>query len=86
MDVRNENNFVSVGTTTCTSAVKRHDEVLDLDSDDDSPDSSVSTNEAQTSDRGLWANKLEFFLAITGYTVGLGSVWRFPMVCRYYII
>ncbi|XP_060580444.1 sodium- and chloride-dependent betaine transporter-like [Ruditapes philippinarum] len=81
MDVRNENNFDSVGTTTCTSAVKRHDEVLDLDSDDDSPDSSVSTNEAQTRDRGLWANKLEFFLAITGYTVGLGSVWRFPMVC-----
>ncbi|WAR17586.1 SC6A9-like protein [Mya arenaria] len=32
-------------------------------------------------ERGLWANKLEFFLAICGYTVGIGSVWRFPIIC-----
>ncbi|KAL4232818.1 hypothetical protein ACF0H5_007504 [Mactra antiquata] len=32
-------------------------------------------------ERGVWANKLEFFLAIMGYTVGIGSVWRFPIIC-----
>lgn len=34
-------------------------------------------------ERGTWGNKLEFFLAIMGYTVGVGSVWRFPIICRY---
>ena len=33
-------------------------------------------------ERGVWANKLEFFLAIMGYTIGIGSVWRFPIICR----
>ncbi|XP_052762303.1 sodium- and chloride-dependent betaine transporter-like [Mya arenaria] len=32
-------------------------------------------------ERGLWANKLEFFLAICGYSIGIGSVWRFPITC-----
>ena len=32
--------------------------------------------------RGRWGNRLEFFLAIMGYTVGVGSVWRFPIICR----
>lgn len=36
----------------------------------------------QERDRGVWANKLEFFLAIVGYTVGISSVWRFPIICR----
>ncbi|KAL4233247.1 Sodium-dependent serotonin transporter [Mactra antiquata] len=31
--------------------------------------------------RGVWTNKREFFLAIVGYTVGVGSVWRFPIIC-----
>ena len=33
-------------------------------------------------ERGVWANKLEFFLAIMGYTIGMGSIWRFPIICR----
>ncbi|XP_060576112.1 sodium- and chloride-dependent betaine transporter-like [Ruditapes philippinarum] len=32
-------------------------------------------------DRGVWSNKMEFFLAIMGYTIGIGSVWRFPIIC-----
>lgn len=28
-----------------------------------------------------WSNKLQFVLACIGYSVGLGSVWRFPYLC-----
>lgn len=31
--------------------------------------------------RPQWANKLQFVLACIGYSVGLGSVWRFPYLC-----
>jgi hypothetical protein len=37
-------------------------------------------------DRGVWSNKMEFFLAIMGYTIGIGSVWRFPIICRYSVV
>ncbi|XP_045166607.2 sodium- and chloride-dependent betaine transporter-like isoform X2 [Mercenaria mercenaria] len=40
-----------------------------------------SDKESISHDRGEWANKFEFFLAIMGYTVGIGSVWRFPIIC-----
>lgn len=33
-------------------------------------------------DRGGWGNKIEFILAIIGYAVGLGNVWRFPYLCQ----
>ena len=42
-----------------------------------SDDEYVAVNE----ERGEWGNKIEFFLAIMGYTVGIGSVWRFPIIC-----
>lgn len=35
----------------------------------------------QGKDRGVWPNKKEFFFAIIGYTVGIGSIWRFPIIC-----
>ncbi|KRY54089.1 Sodium-dependent serotonin transporter [Trichinella britovi] len=28
-----------------------------------------------------WANKVEFLLAIIGFSVDLGNVWRFPYIC-----
>ncbi|OWF53554.1 Sodium- and chloride-dependent GABA transporter 2 [Mizuhopecten yessoensis] len=31
--------------------------------------------------RDVWANKIEYLLSLIGYTVGLGSVWRFPYLC-----
>uniref|UniRef100_A0A915M957 Transporter n=1 Tax=Meloidogyne javanica TaxID=6303 RepID=A0A915M957_MELJA len=31
--------------------------------------------------RERWANKLEFLLAVIGYAVDLGNIWRFPSVC-----
>ncbi|XP_036388648.1 sodium- and chloride-dependent GABA transporter 2-like [Megalops cyprinoides] len=32
-------------------------------------------------DRGQWANKVEFLLAVAGTLVGLGNLWRFPYLC-----
>ncbi|CAI4230901.1 unnamed protein product [Auanema sp. JU1783] len=31
--------------------------------------------------RDRWATKMEFLLAVIGYAVDLGNVWRFPSVC-----
>ncbi|XP_029931717.1 sodium- and chloride-dependent GABA transporter 2-like [Myripristis murdjan] len=36
---------------------------------------------SECQDRGQWANKREFILAVAGTVVGLGNVWRFPYLC-----
>ncbi|XP_045214812.2 sodium- and chloride-dependent glycine transporter 1-like [Mercenaria mercenaria] len=32
-------------------------------------------------ERGTWGSRFEFLLAIIGFTVGIGSIWRFPILC-----
>uniref|UniRef100_A0A8C4EGF2 Transporter n=1 Tax=Dicentrarchus labrax TaxID=13489 RepID=A0A8C4EGF2_DICLA len=32
-------------------------------------------------DKGQWASKAEFLLAVAGQIIGLGNVWRFPYLC-----
>ncbi|XP_051982404.1 sodium- and chloride-dependent GABA transporter 2-like isoform X1 [Xyrauchen texanus] len=32
-------------------------------------------------ERGQWASKAEFLLAVAGQIIGLGNVWRFPYLC-----
>ncbi|KAM4740548.1 sodium- and chloride-dependent GABA transporter 2-like isoform 2-T2 [Anableps anableps] len=48
---------------------------------DGSNQESVSGKKTPLLDRGQWANKLEFLLAVAGTLVGLGNLWRFPYLC-----
>lgn len=34
-----------------------------------------------TKPRDKWGSNAEFLLAIIGYTVGIASIWRFPIMC-----
>ncbi|VDN44493.1 unnamed protein product, partial [Gongylonema pulchrum] len=34
--------------------------------------------------RDKWASKVEFLLAVIGYAVDLGNIWRFPTICYRY--
>ncbi|XP_076152972.1 sodium- and chloride-dependent GABA transporter 2-like [Alosa pseudoharengus] len=44
-------------------------------------DERKSLDKTSLLERGQWASKAEFLLAVAGQIIGLGNVWRFPYLC-----
>ena len=45
----------------------------------------TSTVAPAVEERETWAKKAEFLLAVIGFAVDLGNVWRFPYICMSYL-
>lgn len=42
----------------------------------------LDSNENLENKRTAWSGKLQFFMSIISYSVGLGNIWRFPYLCH----
>lgn len=53
----------------------------EMESDDDDGTADDEDSVYMKPRRQHWSNKFQFVLACVGYSVGLGSIWRFPYLC-----
>lgn len=48
-------------------------EIINVDSD--------TCETTEDLEKEVWGKKIEGFLSLLGYIVGLGNLWRFPYLC-----
>eukprot|EP00116_Pleurobrachia_bachei_P017215 sb/3477477/ len=46
--------------------------------------SPVDEKKEEEGERDAWGAKTEYMLALIGYAVGIGNIWRFPYLCHRY--
>ena len=61
--------------------------LTDVNNDDEEPKDNFNSyggdaNDEDDAEPQTWGNKTQYVLAMLGFSVGFGNVWRFPYLCQ----